>query len=384
MIANPPLPLSSLSLHSPQVMAWKGAKIHPVLKEDGFHSIHSYFVASPESPDGKYVLYYTSATAEGEQGEIRILERATGRERILARNIHTEDAHRAACQQWIADGKKIAYHDFRNGRWTVLAVDVASGEEKVLAMDRQIGFGTPKGNWVPIYGWHWKQGEHRDLELVQVETGEIRKVVRVDDVLKEYGQKVEEILGAGPCSIFFPVMSPDGKKVFFKLSHGSGTDDFKSPRASRREGKFVYSLETGAAIRMFPHWGHPSWTPDSAGIFEKYQEKNVLFDLATGEGRSFAEGSPTDHPSLAPNGRIFVTDGGLRKYESGKPGEWGIVVGSLEDGEFCTIYRFDGSGGANSWRKNHPHPVFSADGQRIYFNVNSGPWTRLYVAERSS
>ena len=28
------------------------------------------------------------------------------------------------------------------------------------------------------------------------------------------------------------------------------------------------------------------------------------------------------------------------------------------------------------------HPVFSADGKRIYFNVNADKWTRLFVAEQ--
>ena len=47
------------------------------------------------------------------------------------------------------------------------------------------------------------------------------------------------------------------------------------------------------------------------------------------------------------------------------------------------LHTFDNSRGASTWRPNHPHPVFSADGQRIYYNVNEGPWTTLMVAERS-
>ena len=61
------------------------------------HSIHSYFNASPESPDGRWVLFYASTTANGHDGEIRVRERATGKETVLARNISCEDAHRAAC-----------------------------------------------------------------------------------------------------------------------------------------------------------------------------------------------------------------------------------------------------------------------------------------------
>jgi len=45
------------------------------------------------------------------------------------------------------------------------------------------------------------------------------------------------------------------------------------------------------------------------------------------------------------------------------------------------LHRFDISRGAASWRKNHPHPIFSPDGKRIFFNVNDSDWTRLFVAE---
>jgi WD40-like Beta Propeller Repeat len=30
---------------------------------------------------------------------------------------------------------------------------------------------------------------------------------------------------------------------------------------------------------------------------------------------------------------------------------------------------------------SHPHPAFSPDGKRLYFNVSAGQWTRLHVAE---
>ena len=32
---------------------------------------------------------------------------------------------------------------------------------------------------------------------------------------------------------------------------------------------------------------------------------------------------------------------------------------------------------------SHPHPAFSPDGKRLYFNVSDGKWTRLHVAETS-
>ena len=72
---------------------------------------------------------------------------------------------------------------------------------------------------------------------------------------------------------------------------------------------------------------------------------------------------------------------GMLDSLGGKPGEWGVVVGDLRGHHYAIVHRFDNTHGARSWRKSDPHPVFSADGRRIYFNVSSGDWTQLHVAE---
>ena len=94
----------------------------------------------------------------------------------------------------------------------------------------------------------------------------------------------------------------------------------------------------------------------------------------------FRETVAVNHPSVAPDGRLFVTDG-LVDSVGGPRGYWGVAVGDTRGGRFEVLHRFDNSKGATTWRKNHPHPIFSPDGRRIYFNVNSTDWTQLYVAE---
>jgi Tol biopolymer transport system component len=359
-----------------------GVKKHPVAALQNRHVIHSYYSISPESPDGRYVLYYTSGVANGEQGDLRILERSTGKETIIAQNITAEDAHRAACQQWTDNGKMVVYHDCRKGKWTVIAVDMATLKEKVLAEDRQVGFSYPKSVWVPIYGCHWNPGAHRDLELVNVETGEIRTAVTADAVVEKYGDWIKERLGEGTYSIYAAMMSPDDKKVFFKMARSNGGTDFRSAKASVRDGKFVYDLENKQFLHFFESWGHPSWHPDSREIFEK---GNILSDATTGTSERYVPGSPSDHPSISPDGKLFITDGKYLFLKDGKVSksekEWVVIVGNPKGNEFTILDKFDNTQGATSWRHNHPHPVFSADGHRIYYNVNDGPWTRLMVAE---
>ncbi len=360
--------------------SWRtGVRIHPVAADTtGRHTIHAYFNTCPESPDGKYVLYYTSTTPEGEAGDLRILERSSGKETTIASDITTEDAHRAACQQWAAGGTKVVYHDCRDGRWRVVAVDIATLEQSVLVEDRQVGFGSPQQPWIPVYGCHWNPGAHKDLELIHVETGEIRRAVTVEQVVQEYGNWVQERFGTKDISIFFPVLSPNGEKVFFKLSRPSGGDNFRSKQASFRDGKVVYDLADRRFIRLFQRWGHPSWDPASEAIFEK---GNFLSNVKTGRSRRYSPSAPTNHPTLSPNGTVFVTDADVSRRDFGKPGDWAIVVGDTRADQFVVVAQFNNTGGAKSWRRSHPHPAFSADGHRIYYNVNGGDRTRLFVAE---
>ena len=87
------------------VAPWtRDVHIAPLCAIEGRHSIHSYYVANPESPDGRRVLFLTSTHPSGYVGEVRMMDRTTGEETVLAQDVHTEDAHRVACQQWLAAG----------------------------------------------------------------------------------------------------------------------------------------------------------------------------------------------------------------------------------------------------------------------------------------
>lgn len=367
------------SLAHADIAAWKSAQKHAVAPDQARHSIHAYFNTCPESPDGRYVLYYTSTTPEGEKGDIRILERGTGKETILAENITTEDAHRAACQQWAGSGRYVVYHNLEGGHWSVHAVEVATQKDRLLAMDRQLGFGSATGRWAAVYGCHWNPGAHRDLELIDVATGEITTALTAAETVNAYGDWIEKKLGSRDLTIFFPVLSPDESKVFFKPCVPGGGNSYRGMSVSKREGKAIYDLKNKKFLRIVESWGHPSWTPDSTGIFEK--DKTIL-DVVSGKVRtSLAPSCFSDHPTISPDGSVFVTDADVTKRPFGQGGKWAIGIGSTTRDEFVVVDVFDNSKGAKSWRHNHPHPAFSSDGQRVYYNVNDGPWTHLMVAE---
>jgi len=397
--------LSSLRLaaaDAPDPLApWRAnVRIAPVSPQAGRHTMHSYFNTCPESPDGRFVLFYSSTAKDGHRGEVCIRNRETGEEKVIATNINAEDAHRVACQQWVSGGKRVVFHGERDGEWFVGCVDLDSGKERVLAQGELAGWGQPNADIVPLYGPHWRPGAHRDLELINVVTGEKQTPVTVEALKQAYPDWFTKTFGDQHPSIFFPILSPDLQRVFFKMALKTG-DDPRSKQASARQGLVCYSLAEKRFLFMIPNWGHPSWQPDSRHITEMHY---TVIDSNDGRSTPLAGAAPKpvrakaaasgdqsvlaayfqdvsgDHPSVSPDGTLVVTDTTMESF-GGKRTDWGVVLADVHGTGQIVIHQFDNSHGAQSWRPSHPHPVFSPDGKRIYYNVSEGEFTRLFVAE---
>ena len=356
----------------------RGVKVAPVSAVPGRHTMHTYYLLNPESPDGRYVVFFASTDVKGEFGKIIVQERSSGKETIIAEDGHTEDAHRVALQQWTLNGKAIAYHEVVNKRWQVAVVDLATQTKKVVAENRQLGFGRGDGHVLPLYGCHWNPGEHRNLELYDVVRGEMRTACKIADVEEKYGDWLKFEFQGKPTSIAFPTISPDQRRAFFKLAAGQGGDNFVG-KVSQRQGLVFCELESGRITSMRERWGHPAWHPDS---FHWIEMGNILFD-ADGRSTTRIPEVPVlrgQHLSVHPQGQLWVQDG-LTESLGGPAGEWAVMVADLRGKEHAIIHKFMGNRGARSWRVNHPHPVFSADGKRLYFNVNAGEFSQLFVAE---
>jgi hypothetical protein len=367
-------------VRSGQLGRWQGGvSVSPVCPaQPERHALHAYYTADPEHPAGGQVLVYTSAEPEAYRGEIRVVSTTDPEaERVLAGGVSVEDSHRAACQQWVSGGRRVAFHDVRGEEWVVVCVDVETGTERLLARGRQLGWGHPGADVVPLYGPHWDPEAFRDLELLDVSTGERRTVLTADAVRQAYPDLIREAFGDRPVSIFFPTLSPDGDRVFFKMATPLG-GPYRSPTASHRALLLCYDLAAGRFRLADRRWGHPAWHPDSRTILDV---PGVLIDTETGQRRTLAgvPRLPGAHPSWDPDGMLYVADVALERL-GGAPGEWGIVVVDSRTEEALLLHRFDDSHGAASWRRCHPHPVFSADGQRIYFCASSTPWSQLTVA----
>src|SRR5262249_45937532 len=152
----------------------------------------------------------------------------------------------------------VVFHNLlKDGDWAVIGIDIKTGDEKLLARGRQLAFGQPTHDIVPLYGPHWNPGAHRGLELLNVETGKIEPTgVTPEAIQKAYPDWVKETFGAKPISVFFPLLSPDLGRVLFKVATPAG-GDFRSKSASLRAGLLCYDLRMSAFLWRHNQWGHP-------------------------------------------------------------------------------------------------------------------------------
>ena len=115
-------------------------------------------------------------------------------------------------------GPKVLFHDMRNGEVVAATVDVKTGKEQCSARaawspgDSQIAIGLPFTACIS------SRVNIHDVELLNVQTGEIRNRRHRQTGPRRISGADPEALWRKEISTPFGTLSPDGKLIFFKLS----------------------------------------------------------------------------------------------------------------------------------------------------------------------
>ena len=345
---------------------------------------------TPESPDGQSVLFYTSTMPDGQTaGFPWCATGAPARNAPWSRASTAKTRTASPVSSGSPTGRRIVFHDLRDGEVVVVTVDPSTLEQRVLARHRMVSFGQQFSDLVPIYGVHFQPDQYRDVELLNATTGEIRTLVMADAIRAAYPEQVAALYGQKPISTPFGTLSPNLNLIFVKLS---APDDSYKPLPqgqlkwphgyqSDREGLVVFDIQHSKLLFFQRDWGHPAWFPDSQRILNY---NNTITDAHTGKTVSIPN-LPVfhgQHLTPSPDGKLFVTDTQLEAF-GGKKGEWVL--------RYATRQARTGRG-SQSFREMRelPHggrtiPIRPSVrmGNGFYYNVNAGPWTTLHVAERA-
>ena len=366
--------------------AWRGARVTAVWPQAPGHVLHSYFNGSPEHPAGDRLLVFASNADDAHRGDLVVVDRADPeRRRTLVTGVAVEDAHRQANQRWVCGGDAVVFNQLCGGEWRLVRIAVAGGEPTELCRGRQLFWGASDHAVVPVFGPPHAPGAHRDLELVDVRSGHVSVALTRDRVVADHPALVRELFGAQPPdSIAYPILSPDGTRVMFKLS-AVGDGRFRSPGGSHRRGLFVYHLGSRTPLVARPEWGHPAWLADGRHIRDRHQviDTDASGAAAVVDGPDWYPRGINTHAAPSPDGTLVALDV-ARGPLAAADGLWTVVIGG-ETGEPVRLHHDVATGnGTSSWRPTHPHPVFSPDGRRCHFHARRGDRVVLYQAERGA
>jgi len=282
------------------------------------------------SPDGTEVLFDRWMDDEGENGEIFVLELASGSLRRLTDNEGIYDGY----PTWTPDGRVIWSSD-ETGTFQLYAMD-RDGRNRV-----QLTFGA---------------GDHRRANVARdgtklVFNRELEGSIVVEQLPLAEGP---ELVAAGPpervtrFAAAYPAWSPDGERIVYQSDALGGWELF----VMNADGSGVRQLTRSPSDDV-----HPAWSPDGERIAfssdrDGDQEIFTIRPDGTGLRRHTRDERRDVHPYWSPAGDTLIFN---REDEAGKLALW--TVGA--DGGEAGLLR--------SGDEESSYASYSPDGSRVAY-----------------
>ncbi|MBD3244027.1 MAG: hypothetical protein GF331_25765 [Chitinivibrionales bacterium] len=346
-------------------------------------AIHTYFDVVPESPDTTMVTWFAFEGKPLRRGRVMIAERDGGN--AVAVMACDGNPHCGAHQGWLdnehvffsADG---AVHVANRGGGIVQHCTGA-----VDTIHQATRRGLAHSNGIRAYGG--SPSSEQACYRVDLGSGTMTELLDRATAFAFLADHVD-LSGVPEESMNFQhtKWAPDGRQWFVVFAN----EIWRRRNPDTPRVKVILTAdEHGGNLRFIDTFGHhPNWLPDGSGIyaFAHGGRNTVLRWDATGGSSTVLARLPCEgHPCVSPDGLRLVSDG----IGWPCPDRCAVVLHEPHSGHTETIHEMDFP--VAQWqtlhppkRICHPHPVWSVDGRRIYFNGIVGDMPRLYVAEMAA
>ncbi len=369
-------------------------KIVPATTEHA-HTMHSYFDICPESPDGTRLVFARFGADITKPADICVSDIRTG-EILVAAQAENASTHSGAFQQWLSNDE-ILYVSNRMGdnkATNIVSLETHSqtrlnGMAQMVSPTGRLAAGFLDQN-VPGRG-----PRPRIVALFDLASGETKPCFGVDECysLLPYREMLDGVMFCSPDFMTFKhsKWSYDGSKFFVVFNNCSGETppEMTNYRYVTEGGNFVKTLycvnADGSGLRYLCDFGHhPMWSYDGTYVyfFAKYADDPKRQDMVgcnveTGEKFLIAENLFGIHPSINIDNTLIVSD--LIDKRNG------VAYINIYDikrrvNETVYSYKIDDFSHATG---THPHPVWSRDFKRVYFNNVQDGVTQLYSVNLS-
>ena len=378
--------------------AYSGQTLVPVVKVSSGRVIHRFFDTSPLSPSGRYLALFrfpqeTRSPRPGEAGEVILVDRQTGRERVVSRSRGWE-MQLGAQVQWGRTDEELLFNDVDTTTWQAFAVLLNPTTNQLRRLEGTVFMASADGRWLASHNLinsryaqvgygvivPKEQAPHNigpvdtdGITVTEVSTGQARRLVSIGDI---YRKSVPSIAISNSQDYeyycFQVKWNPQGTRLLTTVQW--------SPVGGGPRQRAVITMKTdGSELRTAitpDQWAkgghHVNWTPDG-----EHLSMNLNVDGKPGleiitvryDGSElktvFSPGS--GHPSYHPGGLPFmVTDA--------YPGELSLTDGNVpirlmntQTGNEQTIVSIFLSKAEGEFRID-AHPAWDRSGRYVVFN----------------
>jgi hypothetical protein len=335
-------------------------------------AIHSYFDLCPESPDGARVVYFQFDDSVPGPGGVVVAQRDGSEPRVIASGI-AGHAHTGAYQQWVGDNA-IAYASGEQDGGGSVVVTLSDGAAHECR--HWIRMYSPASGVGLSYGRRGDSGEPA-VSRVDWRSGDTRWLFDRSDALAMHPLR-ERRLQREPITFKHTKWAPDGQRFFCVLSNEPYI--WSHPGELRIKSLYLANAD-GSGLRYLTEFGHhPMWGQDSACVY--YFERDgasqslVVHPLDGAAPRVILAGIAGVHATLSPDQRRVVTD----IFGWPEPGRGAVVLYEVADGRRVTLAEFELPDTTHQ-TGCHPHPVWSRDAGRVYFNAPTDGRPHVWAVE---
>ncbi len=343
-------------------------------------SVHAYYDICPESPDGRHLVYFRFDGDLPGPGEVVVAEPDGSNPRVVGRST-LGNPHVGAYQQWL-DDETVAFNDVRDGRPVTRMVSIGGEVLDELPSGLRMVHPASRRGLVPVR-WAYScfgldaAGVDDGVDVLDFQSGAVRRLLSVGQAIETHPKRDAYDAGiwatvglghtkwSGDGSLFMFVMKNEGAR-----RKNPDLPRIKSIFTADRDGRDLTCL-----AEAFGH--HPGFSADgravyASGTFDQGAPGLTVYPVDGAEPYVLEVGR-CGHPTLDRDAGRILTD---LEHDPEKD-RASVLLYDVSSGGRQTLATFAQPfarhGGTPPFTppqaKSDPHPAWSRDKSRVYFNA---------------